>query len=184
MQIGRCPTTTRPGAGRSGRRLVAPALDEPGSVLVDATVGLGGHAEAILRACPQAHVVGLDRDEQALALAGDRLAPFAERITLVHAVYDELPDVLRRLGLGPCNGVLFDLGVSSLQLDEADRGFAYAQDAPLDMRMDPSPGQTAAEVLNTYPSADLARILSRYGEERFARRIAERDRARAGDDAL
>ena len=108
--------------------LVAPALQGEGTddqtVLVDATLGMGGHTEAILRACPQAHVVGLDRDPQALALAGDRLAPYAERTTLVHAVYDELPGVLTRLGLDRVQGVLFDLGVSSLQLDEAIRGFA------------------------------------------------------------
>jgi 16S rRNA (cytosine1402-N4)-methyltransferase len=152
--------------------LVSPALQHDQSVLVDATLGMGGHTEAILRACPQAHVVGLDRDPQALELAGDRLASYAARTTLVHAVYDELPDVLARLGLSHVDGVLFDLGVSSLQLDEAGRGFAYAQDAPLDMRMDPTTGPTAAEVLNTYSAADLARILSRYGEEKFARKIA------------
>jgi 16S rRNA (cytosine1402-N4)-methyltransferase len=165
--------------------LLAPALGADGAdqtVLVDATIGMGGHTEAVLRACPQAHVVGLDRDPQALELAGDRLAPYAERTTLVHAVYDELPEVLARLGYDRVQGVLFDLGVSSLQLDEADRGFAYAQDAPLDMRMDPTRGPTAAEVLNTYTAADLARVLSRYGEERFARRIASsivRERSKA-----
>jgi 16S rRNA (cytosine1402-N4)-methyltransferase len=153
--------------------LVSPALQAPGSVLVDATLGLGGHTEAILRQCPQANVVGLDRDRQALALAGERLTDFAARTTLVHAVYDEIPRILADLGLDRVQGVLFDLGVSSLQLDETERGFSYAHDAPLDMRMDSSRGITAAEVLNTYPSAELARILSRYGEERFARRIAD-----------
>lgn len=153
--------------------LVAPALDADGSVLVDATLGLGGHTEAILTRCPHAHVVGLDRDEEALRLAADRLEPFGGRITLVHAVYDELPAVLSDLGLPHVQGVLFDLGVSSMQLDEAERGFAYSQDAPLDMRMDQSSGITAAEVLNTYSVKDLSRLLSAYGEERFARRIAE-----------
>jgi 16S rRNA (cytosine1402-N4)-methyltransferase len=153
--------------------LIAPTLDAPGSVLVDATVGLGGHAAAILSRCPQARLVGLDRDEQALALAAETLRPYTERITLVHAVYDEIGAVLRDLGHDRVNGVLFDLGVSSLQLDEATRGFSYAHDAPLDMRMDASRGQTAADVLNTYSAADLARVIARYGEERFARRIAE-----------
>ncbi len=165
--------------------LVSPALQEPESVVVDATLGMGGHSEAILRACPQAHVVGLDRDPQALELAGARLASYTGRTTLVHAVYDEIRDVLTRLGIDEVQGVLFDLGVSSLQLDEADRGFAYAQDAPLDMRMDPTTGQTAAEVLNTYSVQELTRILSRYGEERFARAIARtivREREKAPFD--
>src|SRR5262245_21543830 len=102
--------------------LVSPALQHEGAVLVDATLGMGGHAEAILSACPQAHVVGLYRDPQALELAGARLAPYAERTTFVHAVYDEIAEVLERLGLPRVSGVLFDLGVSSLQLDERDRG--------------------------------------------------------------
>jgi 16S rRNA (cytosine1402-N4)-methyltransferase len=154
--------------------LLAPALTEPGSVYVDATLGMGGHAQAVLERCPNARLVGIDRDQEALALAGERLEPYAARVTLVHAVYDEFADVVHDLGLPEVHAALFDLGVSSLQLDEADRGFSYAQDAPLDMRMDASSGQTAADVLNTYPSADLARVISRYGEERFARRIAER----------
>jgi 16S rRNA (cytosine1402-N4)-methyltransferase len=161
--------------------LVAPPREQPGSVLVDATLGLGGHTEAVLTRCPNAHVIGVDRDTHALELAGDRLAPFAGRTTLVHAVYDEIPEVLADLGHDHVDGVLFDLGVSSMQLDVRERGFAYAEDAPLDMRMDDSAGQTAADVLNTYPAAELARILRAYGEERFARRIAdfivrERDR--------
>jgi 16S rRNA (cytosine1402-N4)-methyltransferase len=154
--------------------LLAPALTRPGAVLVDATLGLGGHAEQALRRFPQLTLVGLDRDPQALALAGDRLSWARERIRLAHAVYDELPAVLDRHGLPEVDGVLFDLGVSSLQLDRAERGFAYAQDAPLDMRMDQSGGgPTAAEVVNTYPAAELARVLREYGEERFARRIAD-----------
>ena len=161
--------------------LLAPAVGEPGAVVVDATLGMGGHSEALLQQFAGLRLVGLDRDPQALALAGERLAPYADRTTLVHAVYDELADVLGRLGARRVQGVLFDLGVSSLQLDEPGRGFAYAQDAPLDMRMDQSSGITAAEVVNTYPPAELARVLREYGEERFARRIAdaiarERDR--------
>ena len=154
--------------------LLAPALEAPGAVLVDATVGLGGHSEEALVRFPAARVIGLDRDTEALRLSGERLAGFGERVTLVHAVYDELPAVLADLGLDCVQGVLFDLGVSSMQLDEAERGFAYAQDAPLDMRMDQTTGITAAEVLNTYSSADLTRILRQYGEEKFAGRIAAR----------
>ncbi|HLL66004.1 MAG TPA: 16S rRNA (cytosine(1402)-N(4))-methyltransferase RsmH [Micromonosporaceae bacterium] len=152
--------------------LLAPALTRPGAVHLDATLGLGGHAEAVLAAHPDVTLVGLDRDEQALSLAGERLAPFAGRTHLVHAVYDEVSEVLEQLGITAVDGVLFDLGVSSLQLDEAERGFAYAQDGPLDMRMDMSRGRTAAEVVNTYSVGDLARILRTYGEERFAFRIA------------
>jgi 16S rRNA (cytosine1402-N4)-methyltransferase len=161
--------------------LLRPALDHEGAVLVDATLGLGGHSEAVLTRCELARVVGIDRDPEALGLAGERLAPFGERFTGVHATYDEIPDVLADLGLEHADGVLFDLGVSSLQLDVAERGFAYREDAPLDMRMDPTSGPTAADVLNTYPQAELARVLREYGEERFAPRIAraivrERDR--------
>ncbi|MDX6327505.1 MAG: rRNA (cytosine1402-N4)-methyltransferase [Nocardioidaceae bacterium] len=154
--------------------LVAPALEHPGAVLVDATLGLGGHTEAVLQRCPQAHVVGIDRDPHALTLSRERLAPYAERTTFVHAVYDEIRPVLDEQGLGSVDGVLFDLGVSSMQLDVRDRGFSYAEDAPLDMRMDDTAARTAAEVLNTYPAEDLARVLREYGEERFARRIADR----------
>jgi len=153
--------------------LVSPALSRPSAVLVDATLGLGGHAHALLAAFPMATLVGLDRDTQALELAGERLGEFAERIVLVHAVYDEIASVLERLGLHRVHGVLFDLGVSSMQLDEPARGFAYAQDAPLDMRMNQGSGVTAADLLNTASTQELARILSRYGEERFSRRIAE-----------
>lgn len=167
--------------------LLSPALQEPGAVMVDATVGMGGHSESILEACPAARIVGIDRDHEALSLAGERLARFGERFTPVHAVYDELPQVLGGLGLsGPSapasvSAVLLDLGVSSLQLDEQERGFAYRHDAPLDMRMDQESGITAAQVLNTYNQADLERILREYGEERFAKRVASaivRERAR------
>jgi 16S rRNA (cytosine1402-N4)-methyltransferase len=154
--------------------LLAPAMTDPGSVLVDATLGMGGHSEAMLAAFPGLRLVGLDRDGQALDLSRVRLAQYADRTTLVHAVYDELPAVLDRLGLRQVQGVLFDLGVSSLQLDETDRGFSYSHDAPLDMRMDPTGELTAASVVNTYPVGELARILRVYGQERFARRIADR----------
>ncbi|MGF0116456.1 16S rRNA (cytosine(1402)-N(4))-methyltransferase RsmH [Promicromonospora sp. Marseille-Q5078] len=152
--------------------LLAPALAEPGSVLVDCTLGMGGHTEAVLEQVPTARVVGIDRDTQALRLAARRLARFGERFTPVHAVYDEIGDVVADLGLDGVQGVLMDLGVSSLQLDEAGRGFAYAQDAPLDMRMDQTSGDTAADVLNTYDERALTRVLREYGEERFAPRIA------------
>jgi 16S rRNA (cytosine1402-N4)-methyltransferase len=152
--------------------MLAPALKAPAAVCVDATLGLGGHADALLTAHPSLTLIGIDRDSSALERSRDRLAKHGDRVHLVHAVYDELPSVLADLGLPEVNGVLFDLGVSSMQLDEAERGFAYARDAPLDMRMNPGVGQTAADVLNTYPVADLARILREYGEERFAGRIA------------
>jgi 16S rRNA (cytosine1402-N4)-methyltransferase len=153
--------------------LLGPALRGPRPVHVDATLGLGGHAEAFLAAHPTLTVVGLDRDPQALARATERLAPYGDRVHLVHAVFDELSDVLRRLRMPTVDSALFDLGVSSMQLDEVARGFAYAQDAPLDMRMDPTQGITAEEIVNTYPTARLARVLHHYGEERFAGRIAE-----------
>ena len=153
--------------------LLGPALADRPAVAVDATLGLAGHAEALLRAHPQLTLVGLDRDQDALARSRERLSPFAARIHLVHAVYDRMPDVLADLGLAGVDGVLFDLGVSSMQLDVPERGFAYAQDAPLDMRMDQSSGRTADDVVNHYPVAELARVLREYGEERFALRIAQ-----------
>ncbi|WP_185994891.1 16S rRNA (cytosine(1402)-N(4))-methyltransferase RsmH [Nocardioides campestrisoli] len=153
--------------------LLAPALESPGSVLVDCTLGLGGHTEAVLTRLPQARVIGIDRDLEALRLSGERLAPFGDRFVGVHAVYDEIADVVRDQGLDHVDAVLFDLGVSSMQLDVRERGFAYAEDAPLDMRMDGSEGITAADVLNTYSSAELTRVLREYGEEKFAKRIAD-----------
>ncbi len=152
--------------------LVEPALARPGAVFVDATLGLGGHSAAVLERCPQARLVGVDRDQHALERAGERLASYTDRATLVHAVYDEIPEVLLELGIESAHCVLFDLGVSSMQLDVRQRGFAYAEDAPLDMRMDDSEGPTAADVLNTYPAAELARVLRTYGEEKFSRQIA------------
>ncbi|WP_395694701.1 16S rRNA (cytosine(1402)-N(4))-methyltransferase RsmH [Nocardioides sp.] len=152
--------------------LLTPAVEREGAVLVDATLGLGGHSEAVLSRFRAVRVVGIDRDPDALALASERLAPFGDRFTAVHAVYDEIADVVDDLGLSSVDAVLFDLGVSSMQLDVRERGFAYAEDAPLDMRMDGSTGSTAADVLNTYDAADLTRVLREYGEERFARKIA------------
>jgi 16S rRNA (cytosine1402-N4)-methyltransferase len=164
--------------------LLSPALQEPGAVMVDATLGMGGHTESILEACPGARVVGIDRDHEALSLSGERLTRFGDRFTPVHAVYDDLPQILVDCGISArlsVSAVLLDLGVSSLQLDEEQRGFAYRHDAPLDMRMDQDSGITAAHVLNTYDQADLERILRDYGEERFAKRVASaivRERAR------
>ena len=157
--------------------LLAPSIERAveangRAVVVDATLGMGGHSEALLTRFPNLHLIGIDRDEQALALAGARLAAFADRTDLVHAVYDEIADVVRDLGFGTVDGVLFDLGVSSLQLDERERGFAYSYDAPLDMRMDTSAGPTAADVVNTYSQDDLVRIIRKWGEEKFAGRIA------------
>ncbi|WP_255464828.1 16S rRNA (cytosine(1402)-N(4))-methyltransferase RsmH [Dermacoccus sp. PAMC28757] len=149
--------------------VLAPALERPGALYVDGTLGMGGHAEAVLERFPEASVVGIDRDAQALELAGERLARFGERFCGVHAVNTELADVLD----GPADAMLFDLGVSSFQLDELERGFSYRADAPLDMRMDQSSaGQTAADILNTYSQDELERILRVYGEERYARKIA------------
>ena len=152
--------------------LLGPALAGRPAVMVDATVGLGGHAAALLGAHPALTLIGIDRDQQALGVAGDRLRSYAARVHLVHAVYDELPRILRQFDIPHVDGVLFDLGVSSLQLDMAERGFSYARDAVLDMRMDPTSGPTAADVLNGYSEADLRRVLREYGEERFAGRIA------------
>ncbi|GLW21025.1 16S rRNA (cytosine(1402)-N(4))-methyltransferase RsmH [Microbispora triticiradicis] len=152
--------------------LLAPALTGPEPVAVDANLGLGGHAEALLAAHPSLHLVGIDRDPTAIARSTARLAPYADRITLVRAVSDELADVLHDAGRPRIDAALFDLGVSSPQLDEAERGFAYSYDAPLDMRMDRDQELTAERVVNTYPVADLIRILRDYGEERFAARVA------------
>lgn len=153
--------------------LLGPAVADRPAIAVDATVGLGGHAAALLAAHPNLTLVGLDRDEAALARARTRLAPYAERLHLVHAVYDRMPEVLTELGRPEVDAVLLDLGVSSMQLDLPRRGFSYAHDAPLDMRMDQGAGATAAEVVNSYPVPELARILREYGEERFALRIAQ-----------
>jgi len=153
--------------------LLGPALSAPAAVVVDATVGLGGHAEAMLAAHPELRLIGLDRDPAALERSAARLAVFGPRVRLVHTRYDALPRVLDEAGVARLDAALFDLGVSSLQLDDDARGFAYSRDTALDMRMDPTSERTAADVVNTYPVAELARVLRVYGEERFARRIAE-----------
>ena len=154
--------------------LLAPALTPAGAVLVDATLGLGGHAEAFLTRFPELVLVGIDRDEEALALAGERLAPFGERVRLVHAVYDAVTDALEASGYSRAAGILFDLGVSSLQLDRVDRGFSYSQDAPLDMRMDATSELTAERILAEYSEAELRRIFYEYGEEKLAPRYARK----------
>ncbi|HEY2508070.1 MAG TPA: 16S rRNA (cytosine(1402)-N(4))-methyltransferase RsmH [Streptosporangiaceae bacterium] len=162
--------------------LLAPALDSPDSVLVDATLGRAGHASALLAAHPGLSLIGIDTDATAITESRQILTDFADRVTLIQAVYDELPQILASAGHLVVRGVLIDLGVSSPQLDDPERGFAYAQDAPLDMRMNQAGAVTAADVLNTYPAARLAQVLREYGEERFARRIADavvRERTRA-----
>jgi 16S rRNA (cytosine1402-N4)-methyltransferase len=161
--------------------LLAPALTHPAPVVVDANLGLGGHAEALLAAHPSLHLIGIDRDPVAIERSTIRLAPYADRITLVRAVSDELTEVLAEAGHPRVHGALFDLGVSSPQLDEGERGFAYSYDAPLDMRMDRDEELTAEVVVNTYTAAELIKILRNYGEERFAPRVANliiKERAR------
>lgn len=152
--------------------LLGPALHREGAVLVDATEGMGGHSEALLERFSGIRLIGLDRDTDALRIAGERLARFGDRVTLVHTVYDGIADAVAAAGAPRVDGILFDLGVSSLQLDEADRGFAYSQDAPLDMRMDQTAGTTAADIVATYGEGDLRRIFERYGEEKLAGRYA------------
>jgi 16S rRNA (cytosine1402-N4)-methyltransferase len=152
--------------------LLAPSFAHERPVVVDGTLGLGGHAELLLSTFNDLILIGIDRDPEAIARADERLAPFGDRVILVNAVYDQIRDVVSDAGFSAVSGVLFDLGVSSLQLDAARRGFAYAQDAPLDMRMDPTSGHSAADILNSYSAAELTRILREYGEERFASRIA------------
>jgi len=142
----------------------------PGARYVDGTVGLGGHAEAILRqSSPNGTLLGVDRDSEALEAAGERLAPFGQRARLAHADYREIP---RLLGGQKADGILLDLGVSSLQLEAADRGFSFRAEGPLDMRMDRSHGPTAEELVNRLPERELADVIFRYGEERASRRIA------------
>ncbi|MCI0155873.1 16S rRNA (cytosine(1402)-N(4))-methyltransferase RsmH [Leifsonia shinshuensis] len=154
--------------------LLGPALAKPGAVFVDATLGMGGHSAGVLERFPDVVLVGLDRDPEALAIAGARLERFGDRVHLVHTVYDGIRDALDGLGFDRIDGVLFDLGVSSLQLDRVERGFSYSKDAPLDMRMDGTSELTAEVVLATYSEADLRRIFRDYGEEKLAARYARR----------
>lgn len=154
--------------------LARPALERPGAVAVDCTLGLAGHATAFLKSCPEARLIGIDRDLEALDLATGRMRDegLADRFTPVHAPFDQLDRQLDALGVGQVDLVFMDLGLSSLQIDQRDRGFSYRQDAPLDMRMDTSQELTAAQVLAEYDQEHLADIFSRYGEERYAGRIA------------
>lgn len=142
-------------------------------VVVDATLGLGGHTEALLERFPQLTVIGIDRDASALAIAKQRLSSFGDRVKTSHAIFDEISNVVLSHGYTHVSGVLFDLGVSSMQIDESRRGFSYSHDAPLDMRMDASQGITAFEIVNHYEPGTLVKILRTFGEEKFATRIVE-----------
>jgi 16S rRNA (cytosine1402-N4)-methyltransferase len=159
--------------------LFTPTLEGAGKVVVDATLGMGGHAEALLERFPELTLIGLDRDTDALAIAGERLTRFGDRVHLVHTVYDGILEAIASVAEERgsdddlVDGVLFDLGVSSLQLDRAERGFAYSKDAPLDMRMDRTTGITAADVIASYDERDLRSIFQRYGEEKLASRYAK-----------
>jgi 16S rRNA (cytosine1402-N4)-methyltransferase len=163
--------------------LLTPAISKSETpVVVDATLGLGGHSEALLESNPKLVLIGIDRDLDAIVKAKNRLAKYENRVKLNHAIFDEITDVVKSFGFNKVDGILFDLGVSSMQLDQSDRGFSYSQDAPLDMRMDRSTGITASEIINTYAPGDLVRILRTYGEEKFATRIVEnivKERAKA-----
>jgi 16S rRNA (cytosine1402-N4)-methyltransferase len=154
--------------------LLAPAINSTEHpVIVDATIGLGGHSEALLERFENLTVIGIDRDRDALAKAQNRLAHFGARFKSTHSIFDELSAVINSFGFTQINGALFDLGVSSMQLDQSERGFSYSHDAPLDMRMDQSSGITAAEIINTFEPGEIVRILRIYGEEKFATRIVE-----------
>ena len=154
--------------------LLSPAISaSTNPVVVDATLGLGGHTEALLQKFPHLTVIGIDRDLDAIAKATTRLAPFADRLKTAHSTFDGIAHVVAELGYTHIDGALFDLGVSSMQLDQSERGFSYAHDAPLDMRMDRTQSLTAGEIINTYEPGQLVRILRTYGEEKFATRIVE-----------
>jgi 16S rRNA (cytosine1402-N4)-methyltransferase len=163
--------------------LLTPAINKSETpVVVDATLGLGGHSQALLESNPNLVLIGIDRDLDAIVKAKNRLAKFENRTKLNHAIFDEITDVVNSFGFNRVDGILFDLGVSSMQLDQSDRGFSYSQDAPLDMRMDRSTGITASDIVNTYAPGELVRILRTYGEEKFATRIVEnivKERAKA-----
>ena len=154
--------------------LLSPAIEPcTNPVIVDATLGMGGHTKALLLKYPNLKVIGLDRDLSAIEVATSNLSDVSDRVVIVHAVYDELSTVLSNLGIKEVDGILVDLGVSSMQLDQADRGFAYSQEAPLDMRMDQSSGPSALDILNTYSYGELVRVIRNYGEEKFATKIAD-----------
>ena len=151
---------------------LAPVLGRKDSVVVDGTLGLGGHSEAILARFADATVVGIDRDTVALRLASERLARFGPRFVAVHSTYDRISEALAAANRTTADGILLDLGISSMQIDESDRGFAYSTDAPLDMRMDQTTGQTAADILRDYDEGDLIRIFRDFGEEKLSPRYA------------
>lgn len=154
--------------------LLSPALSNKSKpYLIDATLGLAGHAKVMLERFPNLHLIGIDRDQSAIKIAEANLAQFSDRITIVHTTYDQIEVALAAAAVNKVDGILFDLGVSSMQLDQPERGFSYSQPAPLDMRMDQSCQLTAAAVLNTYSHAALVKILKNYGEEKFAGKIAE-----------
>jgi len=154
--------------------LLTPAINKSTSpVFVDATLGLGGHSFEMLKMFPNLTLVGIDRDTSAIEKASARLSEFGNRVHIAHSVFDHFNEVVKSFGFEKIDAALFDLGVSSMQLDVAERGFSYSQDAPLDMRMDQTQGITAEEIVNTWSHGDLTRILRVYGEEKFAPRIAD-----------
>jgi 16S rRNA (cytosine1402-N4)-methyltransferase len=164
--------------------LLAPALASDSAVLVDCTLGLGGHSEAFLNSFENLTVIGIDRDLLALELAGKRLEVFGSRVKYFHGTYEQIPEALSKFGFSEASAILMDLGVSSMQIDSPDRGFAYSFDAPLDMRMDSSAGETAAELIATASEIELTRIFKEYGEERFAKKIAAEIVSRRAADPI
>jgi 16S rRNA (cytosine1402-N4)-methyltransferase len=154
--------------------LLTPAIEKNSQpIVVDATLGMGGHTKALLESFPSLRVIAFDRDPAAIVIAEKNLGDLLNRVTIVHAVYDQIERVLEEHAIPSIDGVLFDLGVSSMQLDEAERGFAYSQEAPLDMRMDQSSGSSALDILNSYTRSDLIHVIRSYGEEKFAPRIVD-----------
>ena len=154
--------------------LLTPAINKSSSpVFVDATLGLGGHSFEMLNSFPNLTLIGIDRDTSAISRASERISQFGNRVHIAHSVFDQFESVVKSFGFEKIDAALFDLGVSSMQLDVAERGFSYSQDAPLDMRMDQTQGITAEEIVNTWSHGDIARILRVYGEEKFAPRIAD-----------
>ena len=154
--------------------LLTPAIENSASpVFVDATLGLGGHSFELLSKFPNLTLIGIDRDQDAISKASARLSQFGNRVHIVHSVFNRFDEVVKSFGFEQIDAALFDLGVSSMQLDVAERGFSYSQDAPLDMRMDQSEGITAAEIVNSWSHSELTKIFRVYGEERFASRIAD-----------
>ncbi|MEN9325274.1 MAG: hypothetical protein RL414_1028 [Actinomycetota bacterium] len=166
VALNRCIDLLSPGIEKA-------IADRGSAVVVDATLGLGGHTRALLEKFEELRIIGFDRDTAAIEIARESVAPFTDRLTIIHAVFDQIETSLNNLGIDAIDGALFDLGVSSMQLDEADRGFAYSQEAPLDMRMDQSQGQTAHDILQNYEKNSLVRILRAYGDEKFAPRIVD-----------